>query len=132
MTEIYQKFQRDSERKAFDLEHRIKINFNISKYNAAVEKGKSLYSNQALAKKRASSIKHKVINNLDQYLVDFVANFEKNGGKVIWAPDAGDATREILEIINKHKGTRVVKSKSMITEEIELNEFLEKNKIHVL
>jgi len=131
MTEIYQKFQRDSERKAFDLEHRNKINFNISKYNAAVERGKQLYSNLPLARKRASVVKHKVINNLDQYIVDFVANFEKKGGKVIWATNAEEANKEILTIIQKHNGKKVVKSKSMITEEIELNDALEKNNIKV-
>ncbi len=131
MTDIYQQFQRDSERKAFDLEHRNKINFNISKYDAAVEKGKQLYSNLELARKRASSIKHKVINNLDQYIVDFAANFEKNGGKVIWAKDADEACAEVLQVIRKHNGSKVVKSKSMITEEIELNETLEKNNIKV-
>jgi L-lactate dehydrogenase complex protein LldF len=132
MYEVYHKFLKDSERKAFDLEHRIKINFNISKYDAAVEKGKNLYSNLELARKRASAIKHRVVNNLDKYLIEFAANFEKNGGKLIWATDGAEAVREILSIMHKHGAKAVVKSKSMTTEEIEINQALEKDNIEIL
>lgn len=132
MQDVYEKFLKDSERKAFDLEHRIKINFNISKYDAAVEKGKHLYDNLELAKKRASSIKHKVINNLDKFLIEFAANFEKNGGKLIWATNGAEAVREILNIVKKHDAKLVVKSKSMTTEEIELNTALEEAGIELV
>ena len=132
MSEVYNKFLKDSEKKAFDLEHRDKINFNISKYDAAVLKGKQQYSNLELAKKRASAIKHKVVNNLEKYLIEFAANFEQRGGKIIWAQDEDEAVRKILSIINKYDAKLVVKSKSMITEEIELNEALEKNGIECL
>ncbi len=132
MHEVYNKFLKDSERKSFDLEHRVKINFNISKYDAAVARGKNLYSNLELARKRASSIKHRVVNNLDKYLIEFAANFEKNGGKLIWATDAAEAVREILNVMQKHGAKQVVKSKSMTTEEIEINEALEQNNIEIL
>ncbi|MCB2221327.1 MAG: iron-sulfur cluster-binding protein [Bacteroidetes bacterium] len=132
MYEVYHKFIKDSERKAFDLEHRIKINFNISKYDAAVEKGKSLYSNLELARQRASAVKHRVVNNLDKYLIEFAANFEKNGGKLIWATDGAEAVREILSIMHKHEAKEVVKSKSMTTEEIEINQALENDGIEIL
>ncbi len=75
MHEVYRKFIKESEKKAFNLEHRNKINFNISKYNVAVENGKKQYKDLDLAKKRAASIKHKVINELEKYLLEFVANF---------------------------------------------------------
>lgn len=132
MSEFYNKFIKDSKTRAFDLEHRMKINYNISKYHAAVEKGKSLYKNLELARKRAASIKHRVVNNLDKYLIEFVANFEKNGGKIIWATDHHEAVREILAIVQKHEGKLVVKSKSMTTEEIEINEAFEKLGIECL
>ena len=132
MNDIYQKFIKDSSRKAFDLEHRTKINYNISKYNQAVSKGKEHYINLELAKKRAQALKHKAINNLDQYLIEFVSNFEKRGGKVIWALDEEDANQAVLDIIKKNDAKRVVKSKSMTTEEIELNSFLEKHGISCL
>lgn len=123
--EIYNKFQQDSAQKAFDTEHRRKIAFNISRYNDAVEKGKLQYSNIELAKERAACIKHKAISNLEKYLIDFETNFEKRGGKVIWAQNANEALKEILAILARHETTNVVKSKTMVTEEIGFNHALE-------
>ena len=68
-------FQLDSEAKAFDLEHRRKIRFNIGKYNAAVQTGLGFYQDHELARERGSYLKSKVINNLDQYLLEFERNF---------------------------------------------------------
>jgi len=132
MGEIYQKFIKESAKKAFDLEHRFKINYNIGKYNEAVLQGKKQFKNIELARKRAASLKHRIVNNLEKYLIEFAANFEKNGGKIIWAQDADEASHEILAILHKNDAKHVVKSKSMITEEIELNEVLEQNNIEVV
>ena len=123
--EIYNKFQHDSAQKAFDTEHRRKIAFNISKYDAAVTQGKLQYANLEMAKERAAHIKHKAINDLEKYLVDFEANFQKHGGKVIWAQDADEALKEILVILKRQQAKHVVKSKTMVTEEIGLNHALE-------
>jgi L-lactate dehydrogenase complex protein LldF len=131
-TEIYNKFVKDSEIKSFDKEHRRKLNFNISKYDTAVIKGKEQYKNLELAKRRAANLKHRVINNLDKYLVEFESNFTKRGGKVIWAMDGEQAMEEIVDILKKYDVKNLVKSKSMITEEIELNEVLKHNKIESL
>ena len=132
VTETYNKFVKDSEDKSFDKEHRRKLNFNISKYDTAVIKGKQQYKNIELAKNRAGNIKHKVINNLDKYLIEFEANFTKRGGKVIWALDSEHAMSEIVDILKKYDVKNLVKSKSMITEEIELNEVLKHHKIESL
>ena len=129
MHEIYTKFLIDSEKKALDLEHRNKIHYNISKYDAAVIKGKKQYRDIELARSRAFVIKHKVVNNLEKYLIEFAANFEKRGGKIIWAQDHHEAVKEIVDLMKKNNVKLVVKSKSMTTEEIELNEALEKNEI---
>jgi len=72
------------------------------------------------------------MENLDKFLPEFEANFQRRGGKVIWANDTEEAQREILNIISKSGGKTVIKSKSMITEEIHLNDFLEKNDINSL
>ena len=106
-----------------------RLNFNIGRYNTAFKKGLEQYADLDLAKSRAASIKRKVVNNLDQYLIEFEQNFTANGGKVIWAVDAEEARVEVLKIIKKHKAKQVVKMKSMTTEEIELNAFLEKEGI---
>lgn len=121
-----------SEDKAFDVDHRRIINHNIGKYDAAVERGLSKLINLDNAKRRGHVIKWKVMENLDKFLPEFEANFQRRGGKVIWANDAAEANREILNIITKANAKTVVKSKSMVTEEIELNEFLEHNQIESL
>ena len=121
-----------SEEKAFDLGHRRIINYNIGKYDAAVDKGLSRIINLENAKKKGHVIKWRVMENLDKILPEFEANFQKRGGKVIWANDAEEANREILNILQKAGAKTVVKSKSMVTEEIQLNEFLEQNHIESL
>ena len=127
------RFLEKAKQKGFDKEHRKTINFNISKYDLAVEKGqKNLYSNIELARERAGYIKNKVVNELDKYLIEFEDNFLKNGGKIIWARDASEALNEIIGIVKKHEITSAVKSKSMITEELELNTTLEKNGVDTL
>jgi L-lactate dehydrogenase complex protein LldF len=127
--ELQKKFLKDAEKISFDLEHRRKIYNNISKYNVNVLKGKNQFTDLDLARKRAANLKHKILNDLDKYLIEFEVNFQKNGGKVIWAPTRKDAVKEILTILKNLKATSVVKSKSIMTEELELNEILEKKKI---
>ncbi|TYZ12515.1 iron-sulfur cluster-binding protein [Hymenobacter lutimineralis] len=122
-------FQRDSEAKAFDLEHRRKIRFNIGKYNAAVQTGLDWYRDHELARERASYLKAKAINHLDDYLLEFERNFTAQGGRVIWAQNAEEALLEIGKIMARKHARTVVKAKSMTTEEIHLNSFLEKHGI---
>ncbi len=129
MTSIAEEFLVDAENKAFEIDHRRIINYNIGKYEVAVDRGLSRIINLENAKRRAHVVKWKVMENLDKILPEFEANFQKRGGKVIWANDAAEANKEILNIIQKAGAKTVVKSKSMVTEEIELNEFLEHNHI---
>lgn len=132
MTKYAEDFLEVSEAKAFNLDHRRIINFNIGRYDTAVSRGLSRLANLESSKRKAHVIKWKVMENLDKLLPEFEANFQKRGGKVIWANDAEEAQREILNIIRKAKAKTVIKSKSMTTEEIHLNEFLEKNHIESL
>ncbi|MEI8046688.1 MAG: LutB/LldF family L-lactate oxidation iron-sulfur protein [Bacteroidota bacterium] len=132
MSDSYNKFIADSEKKSFDKTHRATLAFNISKYDAAVVRGKEQYSNLELAKERGAHIKNKVITDLAKYLTDFEAAFQARGGKVLWALDAAEAVKEVLKIVKKQQATHVVKSKTMVTEEISLNEHLEKAGIESL
>ncbi len=121
-------FLKKAEKVGFDKDHRKTINYNIGKYDAAVKTGKSkLYKNLELARTRAGFLKFKVVSELDKYLIEFEDNFLKNGGKTLWASDTNEAIKEITKLVKKHQVKTVVKSKSMISEEIELNEALEKN-----
>jgi L-lactate dehydrogenase complex protein LldF len=132
MTSIAGEFLVDAENKAFDTDHRRIINYNIGKYDVAVNRGLSRLINLENAKHKGHVLKWRVMENLDKFLPEFEANFQKRGGKVIWANDAAEANKEILSILQKAGAKTVVKSKSMVTEEIELNEFLEHNNIESL
>ena len=131
MADSKSNFVRMSEKVAFDEAHRKIINFNISKYDVAAAQGKERLVHLEMSRQRAYSIKHKVLADLGKYLVEFETNFQRNGGKVIWATDAENAVNEIVNLLQKEQVTKVVKSKSMTTEEIDLNEVLEKKKITV-
>ncbi|WP_199140518.1 LutB/LldF family L-lactate oxidation iron-sulfur protein [Pedobacter sp. ASV12] len=132
MSKTAEDFLVKADEKAFDVAHRKTINFNIGRYNTAVERGLSKFENLENSKKKAHTIKWRVMENLDKLLPEFEANFQKRGGKVIWANDAAEAQKEILNIIQKAGGKTVIKSKSMTTEEIHLNEFLEAHHIESL
>ena len=125
MSEQKKIFLKKSEEIAFDLKHRATIKFNMSKYDAAVDKGMKRYSNLDLAKSRASYIKSLAINNLPDYLLQFEKNITANGASVIWAEDTNQAIEAVKQIMIETKSKTVVKSKSMTTEEIELNHHLE-------
>ena len=122
-------FLEKSAAKAADLEHRRKINFNISRYNAVVPAGKEQFDHLHLARERAKNIKWRAIETLDKQLENFELHFTKRGGKVIWAETGADAVEEILKICREKNCKTLVKSKSMVTEEIHLNAALEKNGI---
>jgi L-lactate dehydrogenase complex protein LldF len=129
MAETSATFKAKSTVKAGDIEHRRKINFNIGRYNAVVPKGKEQFIDVELVRERAKNIKWRAIETLDQQLEEFEMNFTKRGGKVIWAETIEQAQEEILKICKEKNCKTLVKSKSMVTEEIHLNDFLEKNNI---
>lgn len=129
MSEMSSSFIAKSTIKSADLEHRRTVNFNIGKYNAAVPAGKQQFQDVHLAREKAKNLKWRAIENLDKNLEDFETNFTKRGGKVIWAENAKQALDEILRICQEKQCKTIVKSKSMVTEEIHLNDFLEKNQI---
>jgi len=116
------KFTLDAEKIAFDEKHRKTIQFNISRYNTAVNKGMARYNDVEKAKNQAAAIKRDVLRNWDKYLIQFEENISARGVKVLWAKDAKEATEYIEQILQENEAHLLVKSKSMTTEEIELNE----------
>ena len=129
MSDQLQHFIAKSAIKAADLDHRRKINFNIGKYNEKVPEGKEQFTDVHLARERAKNIKWRAIETLDQQLENFELNFTKRGGKVIWAENSQQAIEEVLTICKEKNCKKLVKSKSMVTEEVHLNSALEKNGI---
>lgn len=129
MSETASKFIAKSTIKAADLDHRRTINFNIGKYNAKVPEGKQQFTQLMTARERAKNVKWRALETLDQQLEEFELQFTRRGGKVIWAENAQQACTEILKICQAKNCKTLVKSKSMVTEEIHLNGMLEKNGI---
>ena len=77
----------------------------------------------------ARAIKDETLLNLDKYLVEFAGNAERAGATVHWARDGAEACEIVLQLLRERGATKVVKSKSMATEEIHLNVALERNGI---
>ncbi|MCW5966686.1 MAG: iron-sulfur cluster-binding protein [Bryobacterales bacterium] len=76
---------------------------------------------------QANDIKRHAIDHLDHYLELFERNVEANGGKVIWCRDGKEVVDFLLTLAKQRKSKILVKSKSMTTEEIHLNDHLEEH-----
>lgn len=80
----------------------------------------------------ASAIKMHTVSRLADYLEQFETNATRLGAQVHWARDAAEHNEIVLEILQRHHVQRVVKSKSMLTEECHLNPFLTRHDIEVV
>lgn len=80
----------------------------------------------------ASQIKNNVLSNINDYLIEFEANALKNGIIVHWAADGAEHNKIVHSIMEKHGVKQMVKSKSMLTEECHLNEYLTEKGIDVI
>ena len=80
----------------------------------------------------AGEIKQHVIENLDTYLPKVEEKLKANGVQVHWAVTAEDANQAVLDIMRKRGATKIVKAKTMVSEEIELTPFLEKHGMECL
>jgi len=80
----------------------------------------------------ASRIKKHTITHLAGYLEQFESNARRNGVIVHWAKDADEYNKIVLDILRQHQVRKVVKSKSMLTEECHLNAHLEAQGIEVV
>ena len=80
----------------------------------------------------AQAVKEYTIANLDKLLVQFETNISGRDATVLYAKDAEEANRLVLNIAQENNVKTVVKSKSMVTEEMELNHTLAAAGIHAL
>lgn len=72
----------------------------------------------------SSDIKRHTVTHLDEYLENFARQAEANGVIVHWAKDATEHNQTVFDILHEHHVKKLVKSKSMLTEECRLNDFL--------
>lgn len=101
-----------------------------------------MFTNRAIAAEKLGNwdqwremgmeIRNHVLENLDYYLQQLSDNVQKNGGHVFFARTAEEATAYVENIIQKKNAKKVVKSKSMVTEEIGLNKIIERNECEVV
>ncbi|WP_431210640.1 LUD domain-containing protein [Puia sp. P3] len=85
-----------------------------------------------LLRETASRIKDNVLSNLGGYLEQFEAAATANGVTLHWAADAAEHNAIVLSLLRRHGVDKMVKSKSMLTEECHLNEFLQEQGVEVI
>jgi L-lactate dehydrogenase complex protein LldF len=83
-------------------------------------------------RQHAHDIKKHTLDHLDSYLVELERNVVARGGQVIWANDATEACDFVRNLVRERTAKLVVKSKSMTTEEIHLNQRLESDGVEVV
>ena len=83
-------------------------------------------------REKASQIKRHTITHMDEYLDQFATAAEKNGVEVHWAKDAQEFNEIVYGILKNHNVKKMVKSKSMLTEECGMNPYLEAHGIEVV
>jgi L-lactate dehydrogenase complex protein LldF len=76
-------------------------------------------------REQAHALKKHAVDHLDYYLEEFERNVQAHGGKVIWAKDATEVADFVISLARERNARLIVKSKSMTTEEVDLNERLE-------
>jgi L-lactate dehydrogenase complex protein LldF len=99
---------------------------------AARHSGMATFAGAEAVRDHARSIRAHTISRLGHYLRQFEAAVTARGGHVHWAPTAEDAVRIVADIARQHGVRSAVKSKSMVSEEIELNHALEAAGVEVL
>ena len=80
----------------------------------------------------ARTIRANAIARMDEHLLEFERNAQANGSQVHWARDAEEARKVVMQIVRKNDVQSVVKSKSMLSEEIEINAVLERAGLKVV
>ena len=83
-------------------------------------------------RQKASEIKRHTISHLADYLDEFSKNLERRGVIVHWAKDAQEFNEIVYGILESHMVSKMVKSKSMLTEECEMNKYLMERGIDVV
>jgi L-lactate dehydrogenase complex protein LldF len=120
-------FKQSAEQYCHDLDHRQRIRKALTGYEVKRDENKGRFQSWEGARQVAAEIKYEVINHLDSYLELFEKNLKARGVQVHWASDAKEARDIIVRIAQESQVKHIIKSKSMTSEEIHLNEDLEKH-----
>ena len=115
-----------------DLRHRNVIRTALSNYESVRDQRKAAFQGWESARQAAAETKWEAVNHLDKYLEQFVAKLEARGTKVHWAATGAQAGEIILQIVRGKQAHSIIKSKSMTSEEVHLNDVLEKAGLKVV
>jgi L-lactate dehydrogenase complex protein LldF len=126
-----QRFLEDAAVKSADLVHREIIRRGMDSYDAAHLKGRARIQDWEAARRKCQEIKREAVNHLDRYLLQFEEKVLARGGHVFWAANSAEACAYVVDLAVRENVRSVVKSKSMVTEEIELGHALESRGIKV-
>jgi L-lactate dehydrogenase complex protein LldF len=126
MTPELRTFHRDAERVTADVPLRGFLRTALGGYEATRAGTQSRYRDYAGARAAAAAIKWEAIENLPALLESFADRIAARGAQVHWAANGDEARDIILGIAAARRAKRIVKSKCMTTEEIHLNDALEK------
>ncbi len=118
-------FKADAVAITHDLRHRKLIQTAIGKYEVVRDKARSAFQDWQSARQAAAETKWEAVNHLDKYLVQLAETLESRGTKVHWASTGAQAREIVLSILREKKARSIIKSKSMTSEEIHLNDALE-------
>mgnify|MGYP001415219469 CR=1 FL=1 len=124
MTGIERHFQSAARAAAGDAGQRGRIGNSMRNYATARSTRVAQFQDWQAARAAASGIKREAIDRLDEHLASFADRVESRGGRVFFATDDTEAREYVLRVIRRRRAKRVVKSKTMTSEEIHLNEAL--------
>jgi L-lactate dehydrogenase complex protein LldF len=125
-------FNTDATRVVGDTDQREMVQRSLSGYEKTRSNNANRFQDWESARTLAAAIKDEAIRHLDQYLVQFEEKLLARGVKVFWANDAVEARTYILDLARTKQAKSIVKSKTMVSEEIHLNEALEEAGFHVV
>ncbi len=103
------------------------LSFFLPVLSAVREAGLRTFQDFTAAIEKGKAIRKESASRLGELLEEFEKNAIENGAKIFWAKDAEAANNYVIELINENKVPYVTKGKSMITEEIGLNDALTEN-----
>ena len=119
-------FKQDARRVAANLDHRRTIHTAMDKYETVRDQRKAWFQDWEGARQLAAETKWHAVNHLDKHLDQITRLLEERGTKVHWASTAAQAREMILGILEQKQARAIVKSKAMTSEEIHLNDAMEK------
>lgn len=119
-------FQRDADQVTADFDYRMWMQSALAGYARTRAGTESRFTDWQAARAAAADIKWDAIEHLDEHLARFADQLEARGTRVYWASDAAEARAYIVQVLREHGATNIIKSKTMTSEEIHLNDLLVK------